>query len=79
MERWRDVSRAERERFVEHMSGQMLERYETGRRVHGEVFEGSPIDHAVEEAIDLLYYLEMSRRELDELKRGNQDARRAYA
>ena len=36
-----------------------------GRRKHGETFQGNPIDHAIEEGLDLVYYLYAAKRQQD--------------
>lgn len=40
-----------------------------GRRKHGERFVGDPLDHAEEEALDLLYYINFAKRQRESSQR----------
>ena len=60
---WRSLSDEIRLEIADDLDLITRERYQQGSNRFGDRFQGDPIDHAVEEGVDSLFYLEMARRE----------------
>ena len=60
---WRSLSDEIRLEIADNLDLITRERYQQGSNRFGDRFQGDPIDHAVEEGVDSLFYLEMARRE----------------
>lgn len=60
--RWRLLSPEKREEFHGWLLIQSRLRNDVGRKRYGDIFQGDPLDQAIEEALDLLFYLWMMRR-----------------
>lgn len=59
---WRDLGDSDRQDFLTWMVSRAKQRNLQGRKVYGDTFQGDPLDHAIEEALDLLFYLWVERR-----------------
>jgi len=59
---WRTLNTADREEFFGWLDRIQRERNAVGRETHGDVFIGEPLDKAIEEAMDLLFYLWAEKR-----------------
>ena len=57
---WRELQH-EREDFFAWASRMLRFKVMAGAKIHGDVFEGDPLDHAIEEALDLMFYLWMEK------------------
>lgn len=67
MEFWRSVDRIFRINLLGRMKYNMEERLLLGMEEYGEVFQGDPLDHADEEVYDLVFYLEVLRKQREDL------------
>lgn len=66
-ERWRTTTDADMDGFSEWLRTSNLTRQERGRLTHPEpLFEGDPIDQAIEETLDNLFYLYYAKRQQQE-------------
>ena len=59
---WRTLGDLDREDFLVWVDSRSKQRQGLGRKVYGDTFQGDPLDHAIEEALDLLFYLWVERR-----------------
>ena len=59
---WRTLGDAERQAIEEVIAADMKHRYAQGRQEYGDTFQGDPLAHAYEEAIDLVFYLQVAIR-----------------
>ena len=64
-ESWRNLDGTARADLQNQIAVDMRNRYRQGRREYGDTFQGDPIDHAYEEAIDAVFYLAMAKRQRD--------------
>ena len=67
MERWRELAEVDRHQFQEWLRMEIMARRDKGRRKYhqGEelpMFKGEPLDQAIEEALDLVFYLWVMKR-----------------
>lgn len=62
-ESWRSLGSVERADLFLGLVGRMSSRYAQGREEYGDVFQGDPLEHALEEAIDAVFYLMMALRQ----------------
>ena len=72
MTQWQQMGRWERNDFIEWLDDTAKARWEKGRvKYHSDElgFQGQPLDHAIEEAFDLLVYLWYTRRQRKEERR----------
>ena len=67
-EHWRELSPTKRRRLSEEIGRQSLARLQDGLRKFGPRFVGDPLEDAAEEALDLLNYLAVGRREREYLR-----------
>lgn len=68
LESWRDMKRADYNSFMEWMESGLVDRWSLGsKRYQSDVkgFQGDPLDHAIEEALDLVLYLWVAKRKRD--------------
>lgn len=56
-EAWRELADTDREDFKEWVSNGTAHRQEVGQKAYGDTFQGDPLTHATEEALDSLFYL----------------------
>jgi hypothetical protein len=64
---WRRLDAQERTAFLKWVVDSLLNRQEAGRKEHGDTFHGNPLDHAIEEQLDAIFYLwEEKRRQTGE-------------
>lgn len=61
-ELWRDTSPPVRKSFFDWAGEQLETRGELGRERYGDIFQGDPVDQAIEECLDQLFYLWMAKR-----------------
>lgn len=65
-EKWRMLNPADRNQFLDWVCHEMRERQKLGHKVYGDTFQGKPLDHAIAEALDLVFYLwEEKRRQVE--------------
>lgn len=62
---WRRLDDDALDDYYAWVAGALRERAALGRRRYGQTFQGDPLDHAVEETLDLLFYLYQMRRQRD--------------
>lgn len=68
---WKKVQQEDRDAFLKWLTENQSQRMEEGERkykssVHG--FQGDPLQHAAEEAFDLLFYIFYAMREREDLE-----------
>ena len=69
MEDWRRMDDDAKDEFRRWADGNLRERWTLGDKRYNSSafgFQGDPLDHAIEEAFDLLLYLWMQKRKEDE-------------
>ena len=78
VEGWRNVALFFRRRYFNWVEYHVRKRTNEGAKLHGDVFKGDPLEHAVEEAVDLLFYLRVAMQrnmalevELNELRKAH--------
>ncbi len=59
---WRNLDTETRNTFLEWVYDSNKERNALGRERYGDTFQGDPLEHAIEEALDLLFYLWAAKR-----------------
>ena len=65
-EDWRSDTDREKEAFINWAGAKMADAMKRGSESYPEpVFQGDPLDHAIEEAVDLLFYLYYIKRRED--------------
>lgn len=65
---WRDRSGKERTEFFDWAAKQLRLGIKRGKKDYPDIFQGEPLDQAVEEAVDLLFYLFYMKRKLENLQ-----------
>ena len=66
-EEWRSLTDVDHQDFWDWVGMQMLEGRKRGKESYPKpVFQGDPLDHAIEEAVDELFYLRYIQRQRDE-------------
>lgn len=62
VEHWRAITPDVRESFTDWADEQMRKRAKLGHERYGDIFQGDPIDQAIEECLDQLFYLWVAKR-----------------
>lgn len=65
--KWRSVDRLWRMKFFHELKARVTERLLFGAEEYGDTFQGDPLEHATEEALDLMFYLQVLRSQREEL------------
>ena len=65
--RWRDVGRLWRAKYVETATKAIERRLAFGIEEYGDRFQGDPLEHAIEEVLDLLFFLEVLSAQREDL------------
>jgi hypothetical protein len=71
---WRELTPAVRSDFFHWVADSMGSRHAQGALEHGDIFTGDPIDQAIEENLDSLFYLWMAKKQQREILRVAQEA-----
>lgn len=67
---WRKLGDTERIEFLSWVQNRTASRNQEGRIAYGDVFVGDPVEHAIEEALDLLFYLWVASRRMAHMNDG---------
>jgi len=59
---WWELTPEDRQEFLDWVEDRHTQRNAMGAAKYGRNFEGDPLDQAIEEALDLLFYLWMAKR-----------------
>ena len=59
---WRRLDDDALDAYYAWVAGAIRDRAQVGRAEYGQTFQGDPLDHAIEEALDILFYLYQMRR-----------------
>lgn len=62
---WRSLEDGDLKEYYTWVNDAIRQRAALGRRHYGRRFQGDPLDHAIEEAFDILFYLYQMRRRRD--------------
>jgi len=65
MESWRSMKGEDQSEFLCWINGSLHDRWGLGKEKYdsdNQGFQGNPLDHAIEEALDLVLYLFMEKR-----------------
>ena len=71
-EGWRSVGPNFRSQHYNWVDYNVRKRTNEGSAEHGDSFSGDPIEHAVEEAVDMLFYLNVARKRNSALRVENE-------
>ena len=67
-EPWRRLTTGDRDVIMQNILGKMVEKYQAGRKEHGDTFQGDPVQHGMDEAVDTAFYMELIRRKIEYLE-----------
>ena len=67
---WRDLNKDTRGAFLAWLGDAMFSRQEYGSKLYGDRFIGDPLQQAIEEQLDSLFYLWVAKRRHEAMRAG---------